>query len=197
MAISLERQRAFLKQVPGIGNYLADSIQTLEDGINTVAQNTASALGTKMAEPPPLDNVDVKSSGGLLHVTLTDHNTIQKGINYFVEHSTRSDFVGAHVVHLNASRGATIALPGLDDNGEDQPVFVRGYSQYQGSNAGKKVAFGGSAPTPVLPGGTTRMTLLPSTGSGTALTNGQQQGYGLGRTFTRPATTPAKRSVGA
>lgn len=195
MAISLERHIGFFRQIPGIGNYLADAFQTLEQSVNTVAQNSTTALGTKMAAPPPVDNIDVKSSNGLLHVTLTDHNTIQKGINYFVEHSTRPDFVGAHVVHLNASRGATISLPGLTDEGDDQPVFVRGYSQYQGSNAGKKVAFGGAAPTPILPGGTTRMTLLPSTGSGTALTNGEQQGSGLGTVFTRPATQPAKRTA--
>lgn len=195
MAISLQRHIAFFQQIPGVGNYLADAIHTLADGINTVAQNTTSALGTKMAPPSPIDGIDVKASGGLLHVTLTDHNTIQKGINYFVEHSTRPDFVGAHVVHLNASRGGTIALPGLTDEGDDQGVYVRGYSQYQGSHASKPVVFGGAAPTQILPGGTTRMTLLPSTGSGTAITNGQQQGYGLGRSFTRDATQFAKRQA--
>jgi hypothetical protein len=197
MAISLERHIAFFQQIPGIWQYLSDAVQQLQNGINTVAENTASALGTKMAPPPPIDNIDVKASGGLLHVTLADHNTIQKGINYFVEHSTRPDFVGAHVVHINASRGTTLTLPGLTDEGDDQPVYVRGYSQYQGSNPSKAVAFGGAAPTPVLPGGTTRMTLLPSTGSGTAITNGQQQGYGLGRSFTRQATQFAKRQAAA
>ena len=197
MALSLERHITLLRQVPGFGNYAADALQDIEQAINTVAKNTVTALNKKMAPPPAVDNVDVKSSGGLVHVTISDHNTIQKGINYFIEHSTRPDFVGAHVVHVNASRGGTLTLPGLDDEGADQPVYVRAYSQYQGSDAGPKVNFGGDAPTPVMPGGTVRMTLLPSTGSGTALSNGQTPGRGLGNVFTRPATVTAKRQSAA
>jgi hypothetical protein len=191
---SLDREISFTKQIPFVGPHVANALQRTQDAINQLGTNLAAAPTGTMPAPPPINGVDVKANNGLLHVTINDQNAIQRGINYFVEHSTRSDFVGAHVVDLHSSRGGTIPLPGLDDNGNPQAVFVRAYSQYRAGNPGTKIHFGGTTPTAVLPGGTTQMTLLPSTGSGTAAPNGQQQGSGLGKTLFRPAQAPKRQS---
>lgn len=192
---TLDREISFIKQIPVVGNFVGNGLQRIQDAINQLGTNLGAPAYGKMEAPPPINGVQVKAQDGSVHVTIDDQNAIQKGINYFVEHSTREDFVGAHPVHLNASRGAILTLPGMTDNGSDQPHFIRAYSQYRGSDPSPHVNFGGTKPTPVLPGGNVMMTLLPSTGSGTAAANGQQQGSGLGRVLFRPAIGPKRNSA--
>jgi hypothetical protein len=66
-----------------------------------------------------------------------------------------------------------------------QVWYFRAYSQYPGSHPGPKVLFGGNNATSVNPGGTQAMTLLPSTGSGTAQNSGQEGGSGFGKNLYR------------
>lgn len=192
---TLDREITRTKQIPVVGQFVANGLQRIQDAINQLGTNLGAPAYGKMENPPPINGVKVKAQDGSVHVTIDDQNAIQRGINYFVEHSTRPDFVGAHVEHLNAARGTILTLPGMTDNGDDQPHYIRAYSQYRASEPGEKVNFGGTVPTPVLPGGNVMMTLLPSTGSGTAAANGQQQGSGLGKVLFRPAPAP-KRSSG-
>jgi hypothetical protein len=194
--LTIDREISFVKQIPWLGNYLASGLQKMQDAVNQLGVTTGAAAVGKTAAPSPVNGVDVKADGGSVHVTINDNNPIQKGINYFLEHSTSPTFVGAHVVHLNASRGTILTLPGMTDEGADQTHFIRAYSQYPGSDPSPPVNFGGTTPTGVLPGGNVMMTLLPSTGSGTAVANGQQQGYGLGKVLFRPGTTTSKRVSG-
>lgn len=194
--LTIDREITFMKQIPFIGNYLASGLQKLQDAVNQLGVTTGAAAVGKTAPPPPVNGVNVKAADGSVHVTINDNNPIQKGINYFVEHSTSPTFVGAHVVHLNASRGTILTLPGMTDDAVDQTHYIRAYSQYQGSDPGPKVNFGGTTPSGVLPGGSVMMTLLPSTGSGTAAGNGEQQGYGLGKVLFRPGATTTKRVSG-
>jgi hypothetical protein len=108
-----------------------------------------------------------------------------------VEYDTDASFPQPHVVHLGASRSmAPMTLPAMDDNGNPQKFFFRAYSQYHGSHPGPKVHSG----VAVDPGGTHMLTLLPSTGSGTAAANGQEGGSGFGKVLLRPAT--AKKKAG-
>ena len=194
-SFTLDREISVIKSVPYIGPYVANGMQRVQDAINSLSTSLAADPNGKMAPPPPIDGVSVKAGDGAVHVTITDHNPIQRGINYFIEHSTNPTFIGAHVEHLNASRGRILTIPGMDDNGVAQPVYIRAYSQYRTSVPSKPVNFGGTTPTAVHPGGSVMMTLLPSTGSGTAISNGQQQGSGLGKVLFRPPVAP-KRTGG-
>jgi hypothetical protein len=89
-------------------------------------------------------------------------------------------------VHLGASRSMNpVMLPAKDDNGKPQQFYFRGYSQYPGGHPGSPIHFGGQTPTAVNPGGSAKLTLLPSTGSGTAENTGQQGASGFGRNLFR------------
>jgi len=190
LALSLDKEITFLKQVPQIGNYLSNALQLLQDGVNNLGKNVAvDPVGTLPA-PPPIQQLSVKTNGqGLVHAVITDNNAIQKHLNYFVEYDTDQNFGQPHVVHLGASRSMSpMILPAQDDNGKPQKFFFRAYSQYQGSDPGPKIQSGAA----VDPGGTQMLTLLPSTGSGTASANGREGGSGFGKVLTRPAITQKK-----
>jgi hypothetical protein len=89
-----------------------------------------------------------------------------------------------------------VTLPAQDDNGGSQQFYFRAYSQYPGGKPGVPVHFGGETPTAVDPGGTQQLTLIPSTGSGTAQVSGEQGGSGFGIVLHRRPTGP-KRNVKA
>jgi hypothetical protein len=175
-------------------------------GVNNLAKQLgANPIGN--SDPPkPINNINVKGtlSGGtltcpgeLLHFTL-DHNAeISKGIHYVSEIATDPNFSQPHVIDHGASRTHTMVLPTLlDDNATAQTYYLRSYPQYRGSKPQTPTVFGGlSGAIKIKMSGTTAATLLPSTGSGTAQNNGQQGGYGLGKTITRPDSSIPKRSV--
>ncbi len=189
--ISIEEQINYLQQVPQFGRYLADALRKLQEGTNNLGQNIAVDPAGTIPPPPPVQQLDVKTNGtGMVHAVITDHNQIQKGIHYFVEYANDPDFLQPHVVHLGASRSMTpVNLPAKDDNGVAQKFYFRAYSQYPGGHPGDKVHFGGDIPSAVDPGGAQALTLIPSTGSGTAQNSGQQGGSGFGKTLFRPATS--------
>lgn len=169
--------------------------QQVEEGINNIGDHIAVDPVGKPSPPPAIQGVNVKVSGELAHVTIQDNNPIRKGVNYFVEYDTDPSFPQPHIEHLGASRGRVLNLPARTDGDEAQTYYVRGYSGYQGSDPGPKIAHGGNnAPTPVSPTGATTLTLLPSTGSGTAAADGRQGGQGFGVVQTRGPIRP-KRSV--
>jgi len=191
MPINLNDQINYLRQIPGFGQYLGDTLQRLQDGVNLLGQNTATDPQGTLPAPPPIQQLVVKTNGtGLVHAVITDSSHIQKGINYFVEYDTDASFSQPHVVHLGPSRSMSpIMLPGSDDNGNPQSFYFRAYSQYLGGSPGTKIY----SETAVSPGGTQFLTLLPSTGSGTASATGQQGGQGFGVNLFRPSVTSAKR----
>lgn len=196
MPVDIEKELTFLRNIPQIGRYLGDALRKLVEGTNLLGQNSAvDPVGT-MPAPPTVQQLQVKTNGaGLVHAVVTDNNPIQKNLHYFVEYSTDPNFLQPHVKHLGASRSMEpLTLPALDDNGNPQSFYFRAYSQYPGSDPGQVVHFGGDTPTAVNPGGTQRMTLIPSTGSGTAQATGQQGGSGFGKVLFRPAIS-AKRSA--
>jgi hypothetical protein len=171
--------------------------QNISDSVNNGFSQLGVTATGKTSPPPPLDSVNVKASNGTVHVTLNHNAPITKTIKYFVECATEPNFLQPHVEELGSSRGKFFSLPGMTDDSVVQPWFIRGYGQYHGSDAGEKINFGSKfAPTPVTVGGTATLTPLPSTGSGTAPSNGQTGGVGLGTNYQRAPTGP-KRNFAA
>jgi hypothetical protein len=171
-------------------------IDSLIDGINSMAAHLGVDPTGKVAPPDPISSIAVAAGPDLMHVTLTDNSQVKKGTNYFVEHSVDNGATW-HVTHLNASRGVVLALPTKNAAGTKYNYLVRGYSQLPGSDAQpSKITHGGTyTPTNVQLTGTAAMDLLPSTGSGTASVNGQQGGQGLGTDLTRPAIGPKRPNL--
>jgi hypothetical protein len=174
-----------------------EMLSQMQDHVNNGFQQLGVTTFQKSAPPPPLDSVSVKANNGMVHVTLNHNAVITKTIKYFVECATEPNFLQPHVEELGSSRGKFFPLPGLNDSSVAQPWFFRAYPQYHGSDAGEKTNFGSKfAPTSVAVGGTAALTPLPSTGSGTAPSNGQTGGVGLGTNYQRAPTGP-KRNFAA
>lgn len=163
-------------------------IQSIIDGVNTVADNTASSAVGRLAPPPPINGVSVKVSpnGEQAHIQIADNGNIQQGIRYFTEIANNENFSQPIVIDHGTSRTShPITLPTQDDDGSTHNWFARSYSQLPGSDPSPPVVYGGKSPTSFTMNGSTKLTLLPSTGSGTAANNGQQGGSGLGKQLRR------------
>ena len=157
-------------------------IQKIITAINTLADNTASSAVGRLSPPPPINGMNVVTGGEYAHVTINHSASIQQGIHYFVEAANNPDFIGAHPIHFGTSRTRDpIHLAPLDADGNAQKWYLRGYSQYPGSDPSQPVVYGGASPTPITTTGTTRLTWNPSTGSGTAANSGGQPGWGFGK----------------
>jgi hypothetical protein len=194
--IDINNEITILRKVAGIGQFLGKALQALQDGANTLGTHLGADPTQTIPVPPPIQGLSVKTDGnGNVHAVINDSSSIQKGLNYFVEVqqlavSAPLTFSQPHVIQLGASRTMPpIPLPALDDNGNAVHYIFQAYSQYQGGQPGAKIRFGGNVPTPILPGGAGRATLLPSTGSGTAENSGTQSGYGFGKQLFRPKVT--------
>ena len=188
MAISIERYRTALGQLPGMGNYLSEALRILEEGVNNLGKHIQVDPAGTMPAPSVPQSLTVKTNGtGLVHAVVSDSNAINKNIHYFLEYSTDPNAAQWHIKPLGPSRSMEpITLPAMDDNGNPQSFYFRAYSQYQGSNPSKPIYFGGSTPTAVNPGGSQQLTLIPSTGSGTGSNTGEQSNVGFGVQLVRP-----------
>lgn len=189
------------------GEFLADLLNKdvrhgmLLQNIIRAVNNTAKAAGVapvgQASPPPPIDGHNIAVGGELLHVNLIHNAPIDRGTNYFTEISTNPQFTNIVVSHDHgASRtSAPFNLPTKDSDGNTQKYYLRSNCQLPGGKPSTPVVYGGAgSPTAITMGGSTQLTLLPSTGSGTAPANGQSAGQGFGKQFTRPAVGP-KRSV--
>jgi hypothetical protein len=186
MALTIDREISYAKQIPVVGHFLANGLQRVQDAINQLGTHTGTDPTGILPAPPPIQKLDVKAANGLVHAVITDSSPNSKPLHNFIEYDTSPNFSQPHVIHLGASRSMPpMTLPALNDSSAPQSWHFRAYSQYPGSQPGKKVNFGGETPTPVSVGGTQAMTLLASTGSGTASPDGQQGGSGFGKTLTR------------
>ena len=162
----------------------AAAFRLVEDAINHLGKNSGSHPIGEPSPPANIQKLNIKTSGELVHATIQDNAAISRPANYFLEYE-----------HLGTSRGRVLQLPSNSDSGAAQTYYFRAYSQLPGSKASTPINFGSEhTPTPVQMSGSTNMSLLPSTGSGTADPNGQQGGQGFGKFLTRPAVAP-KRSV--
>jgi hypothetical protein len=195
--IDINREITILRQIPGIGQYLANALDLLQKGANGLGTHLGADPTQFLPPPPPIQALNVKSNGtGLVHLSISHDAPVQKGINYFVEMDNTPAFLQPQVLHLGTSRTKEpFQLPALDDGGHPQRWYFRAYPQYPGGEPGKPVNFGGDTPTPVDPGGTARLTLLASTGSGTAQSSGQKPGQGFGVSLYRGPESPRQKAI--
>ena len=183
--INIDRYLSQMRNVPALRwAYLGMSEMATQ--VNQLATNVGADTQTR-DNPPQVAGLTVKSSGtGLVHAVINDPANISRNLQYFLEYDTNPAFTQPQVEHLGASRSRVLRLPGMTDDSSSQNFYFRAYSQYPGSKPSPAVVYGGAnGATPVAPGGTDTLTLLPSTGSGTAPNNGLVGGSGLGRNLHR------------
>lgn len=195
MSLSIGRYIGLIRRQPNGGRYLAQALQKLQDAVNNLGQNVSADATQTLPAPNSIQGLTVKTNGtGLVHVTVNDQTEIRRGIHYFVEMANEPSFAQPHVVHLGTSRSMLpVVLPSTDDTGKPQSWYFRGYSQLPGSSPSAPIRFGGEIATAVNVGGTQQMTLLASTGSGTAPANGQAAGQGFGKVLIRPGSPVVKK----
>jgi hypothetical protein len=183
MAIDIGR---FISKIRQMSPVLGLALEELQTGINNMGNSIAVNPTGKLPPPPPIESVSVKANNGLVHIVATHNAPIQKGIQYIAEADTNPAFTQPHPIDMGASRSHFALLPGMDDDSNPQSWYVRVFAQYPGSDPSEHTYFGSKfTPTAVTPGGTTTLTPIPSTGSGTSSGTGLQGGKGLGVDFNR------------
>ena len=177
---------------PKLGTFLRS---TMIPAVNNIGKQLAVSPVGAQAPPNPPQGIQVKVSGEYLHVAIQDQSQLQKGVQYFVHIANNPQFSQPIVHDYGASRTVSPhVLPTNDDNGNPHQWYVKAFSQYHGSQPSEPVIYGGKQPIPITMAGTTNMTLLPSTGSGTGSGDGQAGPVGLGKVLVRPVPQP-KRAV--
>ncbi len=176
---------------------LGPMFQQLQDSINQgFSAVGVDATNTRQTPNPPASlSVQASSNGELAHVAISDNSDRSRALSYFLEHSTSPNFspTATYTTHLGAARQHMLTLPTQDANGNTQSYYFRAYSMEPGSEKASAHVYYGQqlAPTAVQMNGSTKLTLLPSTGAGTAPTNGGKAGQGFGtvQTFKAGVTT--------
>lgn len=194
----------YLAKIQSIDPILGTLLKNIIKGVNTVSTNASVGAQGEVDAAPPLNAVNIKGTlsgdtltapGEMLHLTLTHNAPVNKGIHYFTEVDTDPNFPQPHVFHMGASRTLTTMLPANGDDTNPVTYYVRSYHSQPGSQPQKPQVFGGqNGAIKVRMTGSTNMSLLPSTGSGTAAANGTQGGSGFGKVLNRPAPQP-KRAI--
>lgn len=172
-----------LAEVTSKNGRLGSLLQRVIDGVNGLAKNVAADPVGQTSPPNPPNAVAVKSSGEMVHIAINHTGELSRGVKYFSEISTNPSFSQPLIVDHGASRTShPITLPTHDDDGNLHSYYIRSFAQYPGSAPSAPTTYGGAnSPTPVNLSGTTRMTPLPSTGSGTGPNSGQSSGQGSGK----------------
>jgi hypothetical protein len=188
-------------------NYAGSLFSRIIDAVNSLSKNSGVAAVGKIPTPPPIDSVTVAGgsvSNGImtvptseiLHWTIQHSQAIQKGIRYFSEIDTSPAFTNPHVHDHGTSRTGFTTLPTNNTAGVKQTYYLRSYAQYPGSDPCKPTVLGGlSGAIGIQMGGSSNLSLLSSTGSGTASSSGQQGGKGLGVVLNRPAPGPKRNTL--
>jgi hypothetical protein len=186
----------FLKEIKNRDPHLGILLESVVDGLKGISMHAGINPRGKVEPPAPHQALNIAAGTDHVHVTITDNSPVKKNVEHFIEYSVNDpSFANAHVEHLGASRGRVLALPAKDGAGAPLSYYFKSYGQYSGSDAQSKHTFFGSkfAPTAVTLTGSSKLTLLPSTGSGTGKSDGSQSGSGLGTVLERPPVGP-KRS---
>ena len=187
--IDIEKEITLLRKVPVFGQFLANALIRLQDGANNIATQVGVDVFNTIPSLPPIQAVNVSSDGSnLVHVTITHNLPTQKNLKYFLEVASNPGFANALPEDLGSSRQRVLSLP-------QGTYYIRGYHQASGSLPSKPVNYGGEVPTSVVINTGSSVSLLASTGSGTAAPDGSQPGQGLGKFLYRPALGPKRRAV--
>jgi hypothetical protein len=177
---------------PGLGIYLRNNVLP---SINNVAQQAGVSPVGKLAKPDPPQGINIAQAGEFLHVSIVDNNETAKAMRYFVGIDTTPAFSGQMVHDYGASRTKTPHfLPTNNGSSTKYKYYVQAWRQMPGSDPSDPVVYGGKVPTAVQMSGSTNLTLLPSTGSGTGSSNGQSGAVGMGKVQIGQPPAP-KRAV--
>lgn len=175
---------------PRLGQYLR---RYVVPAIQNLAQNVGASPNGFVSPPDPPQGLIVNQQGPEhLQVTVQHTSPVQKGLEYFTELDTNPSFPQPRVEHHGASRApvSTFFLPTNDSNGDPHTYYVRTYAQNPGGQTSKPYVH----PVGITMSGATNADHTPSTGSGTASSDGTQGGQGWGNNLMRPAPA-AKRTV--
>jgi hypothetical protein len=158
-------------------------MQQMIDGINQTANTLGADAQGHISAPTPPDSIQVAAGSDHVHVTINDNTQRSRALNYFVEYANEPNFLQPQVEDLGASRTKVLALPAKTTSGVRQNYYFRAYSMYPGSSqASATIVHGGTyTPAAVTLSGSSTLTLLPSTGSGTSPSTGQVSGAGFGK----------------
>lgn len=188
-------------------NYAGSLFNRIIEAVNTLAKNAGVSSVGKISPPPPIDSVTVQGgtpvngivtvpNSEILHWTIQHNQSIKKGIKYVSEISTDPSFSQPHQHFHDSSRSGFLSLPTMNSKGGKQTYYLRSQAQYPGSDPTVPSVYGGlSGPYGIQLGGASQMDLLPSTGSGTASSSGQQGAKGLGIVLNRRAPGPKRQST--
>lgn len=186
-------------------SYAGSLFGRIIEAVNTLAKNAGVAAVGKVPPPHPIDSINVQGalSGStltapseILHWTIQHNQAVAKGVRYFSEIDTNPSFTAPHVVDHGTSRSAFLTLPKMDNTGATQTYYLRSYAQMPGSDPCKPTVHGNlGGAIGIQMTGSSKTTLLASTGSGTASPNGQQGGHGLGIVLDRPAPGPKRNTI--
>lgn len=149
---------AFIKNQFGARLYEAfNSIQTQSQA--SEQQTNANPLGHP--DPPPAINGVHASTGpgGEFQVAITDNGMVSRGVKYFIEHDSDSQFSNPHIIDNGTSRNWAGHMG-------NQTLYFRAYSSY-GSSATSPAAYHGSKAQPLPVTGGVAGTRAPSQGAGT------------------------------
>jgi len=172
-----------IRNMPGHWNRISVMFQKIQDAINQIGSGVGIDATGHMPAPPAPQKINVAAGTDHVHVTITDNSARTRALNYFAEWSVNDPaFANANVEDLGAARGRILSLPAKDGSGTPINYYFRAYSSYRGSKTvSPRIVHGGDlTPTAVQLTGASQLTPLPSTGAGTASTNGSQAGQGFG-----------------
>lgn len=157
--------------------YTYEALTQIVKAINSMARQTGADPVGIFPVTPNITSVNVTAANGLFNVQIVDNTFVNtpslqgRAITYFVEFSTDSGF--KKVVHQEAWHGVRNQNVSLGA----QTLFIRAYSQLQGSAPSSPIFFGGTTPASVSGGGSAPPTQQTYQGSGTSSNSGQ--GFGL------------------
>jgi hypothetical protein len=177
----------FLAEIQAKDPRHAQLLQNIIDAVNKVAQNAGVSATGEIPAPKPPDSVSVTTAGEMMHISISHSGPLQRGVRYFSEIASATSGTpefGRPIIkdHGTSRTPEPFTLPTKDSTGATHQYMVRSYAQNPGGPpSAPTIASGG----PFTMAGSTQMTLLPSTGSGTAPNSGQSAGQGLGKVQNR------------
>jgi hypothetical protein len=193
---------AWLNEVGQKQPRLAALLQKMIDHVNNGFKALAATGGGEIGPPAPPASVTVSAAatGETVHVQISHPDPfLQKGAQYFTHVGVNDpNFVQPLTIDHGASRTPhPFTLPTMDSGGATVKYYFRSFAQYHGSARSPYTYWGTEqSPTAVTLNGSTKHTLLPSTGSGTGDNSGRQPA-GLGDTLVRAPGNKPKRTLGS
>lgn len=135
------------KEMPDIGQKLAEALQSIADAHNNVEQQTNGNGSGNPQAPPQIHALSVTAQNGHFQVAITDHNqNLYRGVQYFVEHADNPNFTNPHIVHMGTSRNMNLFLGNTSR-------YWRAYSSYPWSGPSSPVYHGGAGSPAIVSGG--------------------------------------------